>query len=447
MNIVIGSLVLLMSVFYTFLLKLRLKKYDLVSWFILSYGIMIGFGLIVTSIYYQDNVRTGELIYQFSRVYDTDAVEYIPITFVFLFSVCVGALAASRFRFSGFSYFLAKIQMENCSEQYVLKRYYLTALVLFFLSFFCYGLYVSAYGGFIEYLAFSAAVRSGVMDSLPNNPFSFLIAFGGLSFLSSYLYFALFRVKKSFFTFLMLVASISFSVYVLFSWLGRISFLFYFMVFFMSFSLNKDNLKPRLKILFIFFSIFFIMLYLINSLLDRGSYDGVFQMLSMELIFPIVSLLNALEKFENFRFGIDLVNLPIFWTPQRFWADFVLSSDAVNTHLIFGSYKGQSGNTGAVPSDILTLSYFNFGYFGFIIFGFFTGFILKLLDSMSLCIKIREIRVVLYAFMIMNLSVLTSIYADPSHIAGRLFPFVSFILVFWASKFCFKAQYITRGVK
>lgn len=435
MNIFIGLIIFTLSIILIYFWKLKAKEYDLVCWFFLSYGTMIGFGLVITGFYFEDNVSKGLLIPEFRDRYSQSAFVFIPVSILFMISVFLGGLfchnlkatcSLGRNRFSSIS---------NHQDVALLRRYSLSALLLFILSFTGYYIYVHAYGGFISYLAYSAAIRSGVFDSLPPNPFSFLIAFGSLSYISSFIYFSLLkRNVTSFFLFMFLI-SLFFSIYVLVSRVGRVSLLFYILVFLLSFVLKPNDLSPRYFRFFIFSLIFFILLFAVNSILERGAYSGVMQLLSMELIFPIASLLNSLEVSVSFRLGVDLFLLPLYWTPQRFWHEYVVSADAYNTYLLFGLFKGEGGLTGAVPSDILTLSYLNLGYFGFVIFGFFTGCILSICDLICRRVKIKEVRILLYCYLVMNLSVLLPIYADPSHIAARLFPVVSFIIVFYFSRF------------
>ncbi len=436
MNIAVGIFIIILSSAFSFLNYFFTKKFDLVSWFFLSFAFMFGGGLALTSFYFKENVQEGYLIPEFLNTYPEFALEYIPITIVFLIFCFMGSYSASSSRLIYFKYKILKWNLVSNTPQFN-SRLSFSAFVLLFISLSFYYLYVLPYGGFIEYLAFSAAVRSGVMDSLPNNPFSFLIAFGGYSFFASFIYFSFLRDRFNILTLSFFLVSFLFSLYVLTSWLGRITFLFYILVFFLSYSFKNENLQPRPLFLVLIFSSAFSMLFTVNIFLDRGEYSDVLQMLSLELIFPISSLANAMSKFSEFRLGLDLITLPLFWTPQRFWADYITPSDAVNTYLLFGSYKGQAGNTGAVPCDILTLSYINFSYAGFPIFGFIVGYILQCTDLAIRLLKPSHFRSIIYAYAVTNLAILTTIYADPSHIAGRLFPFVGFLLLFKFSKHFF----------
>ncbi|WP_419569529.1 hypothetical protein [Rheinheimera sp.] len=436
MNSYIGPVVLLMAVTFLLLHKKLAGKYTLVSWFFISYGVMIGLGLAITNIFFKDNIEAGYLITQFSKNYSSDAWIYLPISFAFLLSVFLGACAFDKSKWVLITKFADSIAVKGSTENRVVGRYYFTAISLLFMSVAGYWLYVQAYGGFIPYIAYSGALRAGAMDELPPNPFSFLIAFGSFSFIASFLFYSLLLRKFRIITLVLFLAAFSFSIYVLFSWLGRIAFLFYFMVFFMVSVIRKDDLQPKILQLFVLIIGALSLLVIVGALLGRKTHSGIFQMLSLELIFPVSSLMNALEKNESFRMGIDFFTLPVYWLPQRFWADYLVSADAVNTKLLFGVVKGDAGNTNSVPTDILTLSYLNLGYLGFVFFGVFTGYVLTAVDFICRSIRIVSVRLVVYAYMALYLSVLMPIYADPSHIAGRLFPIVGFLLVMYFSKFC-----------
>uniref|UniRef100_UPI00307D3BC6 hypothetical protein n=1 Tax=Rheinheimera sp. TaxID=1869214 RepID=UPI00307D3BC6 len=380
-------------------------------------------------------IEYGALAVQFSQTYSKDAWVYIPISFLFLISVFLGGYSFEKRRSKGIMDFAKKVNMQSESESRVLTRYFFSALILLILSIVGYSLYVSVYGGYFAYLAYSGALRSGAMHELPANPYSFLIAFGSFSFIASYLFFSIFPKKYKLISFVFFVVAMIFSVYVLFSWLGRIVFLFYFMVFFMTFVIRDTDLQPRFFRMSCLFVLFLLLLISVNNILDRKDYSGIMQMLSMELVFPVSSLMNALNKADSFRLGLDFFSLPIYWMPQRLWSDYMVSVEAVNTELLFGIAKGLAGNSSSVPADILTLSYLNLGYFGFIFFGFFTGYVLSAVDAIVSQIRVLSVRRIFYCYMLLNLSVLLPIYGDPSHISGRIFPIVGFIIVMYFSKF------------
>lgn len=435
MNSYIGPTVLLMAVTYLLLHKKLAGKYTLVSWFFVSYGVMIGLGLAITNIFFKDNIEAGYLITQFSQNYSSDAWVYLPISFFFLLSVFFGAWAFDKSKWTFVINVAESVSVKGSTEQRVVGRYYFSAIVLLLLSFVGYWLYVQAYGGFITYIAYAGALRAGAMDELPPNPFSFLIAFGSFAFISSFLFYALLLRKFKVITFVLFLCAFSFSIYVLFSWLGRIAFLFYFMVFFMVSVIRKEDLQPKILQLLMLVIGALSLLVIVGTLLERKTHSGILQMLSLELIFPVSSLMNVMEKNESFRMGIDFFTLPVYWLPQRFWTEYLVSADAVNTKLLFGVLKGDAGNTNSVPADILTLSYLNFGYLGFVFFGVFTGYALAAVDYICRSIRIVSVRLVIYSYMALYLSVLMPIYADPSHIAGRLFPIVGFLVIMYLSKF------------
>lgn len=427
MNVYIGTSVLIISLFFVYFWFVYSKRFDLVSWFFSSFGLIFGFGLILSQIFFDKNSSQGYLVKEFADNYFFDAVIYIPITFILLFFVFLGAMFFDIFKKRFLVFFNGFIFPHWASDSYYDRRLLIVAFAMFFMSFFGYYLYVMPFGGFFEYLKFSAMVRSGFMDALPPNPFSFLIAFGGFSLISSYLFFSLLKSRFSLFCFVGFVLSFIFSLYVLTSWMGRIAFLFYLMVFLMTFVIKSGSFEPKYRRLVYLCVFFLFFLIFINDFLGRKVSSSIFQLLSMELVFPFVSLKAAIERIESFRLGVDLVAFPIYLLPQRFWVDYLVSAEHVNTINIFGAPKGEAGNTSSVPTDIVTISYLNFGYLGFLFVGFYTGFLLKAADYFCRLFKQNNVREIIYCYFVLNFSVLLPLYADPSHIASRFFPIVAFL--------------------
>lgn len=433
MNVYIGVTVLVISFVFVYFWWAYSKKFDLVAWFFSSFGLVFGFGLILSQVFFEKNSSEGYLVKEFSENYFFDAIIYLPMTFFLLLFTFIGAVFFNIFSKKLLFSLNEYIFPYWLSDSYNYRRICSIAYLMFFLSFFGYYLYVSPFGGFIEYLKFSAMVRSGFMDELPPNPFSFLIAFGGFSLISSYLFFSLLRSKFSFFCLVGFFISFLFSIYVLTSWMGRVAFLFYFMVFLMAFVIKPGSYEPRYRRL-VYLSVFFLVfLFFINDILGRKASSSIFQLLSMELIFPFVSLKAAIGSVDSFRLGVDLLAFPIYLLPQRFWVDYLISAEHANTINIFGSPKGVAGNTSSVPTDIITISYLNFGYLGIIFVGFYTGFLLGLADFFCRLFEQKNLREVIYCYFVLNLAVLLPLYADPSHIASRFFPIIAFFCLILVS--------------
>lgn len=427
MNPVIGLLIILLCALFSFLWRVYKKEYDLIFWFFISYGFFIGFGLSITGLFIADNVGDGYIVNELASQYFYNAIIYLPITLMFLFSVCLGGYLFERSSFKNTNSLL-KFMSSIGSDEKDIRFFFRVAAFMLLISFIAYYIYVLPYGGFVSYLSYSAILRSGLMDQLPPNPFSFLIAFGAYSMFSSYIFFALLQKKFSLVYFAFFLLSFVFSLYVLTSKLGRISFLFYFLLFVMTLTITK-NLQPKFVKMLILMLLSALFLFLINTALGRGEFTSIFQLLSLELIFPFSSFNNVLHNSDSFRFGLDLVTFPVYLMPQSLWGSILTSADAANTYLLFGSYKGQGGNTTSIPIDILSLSFINFGAAGFIIFGMFTGYFLSYFDQLAKSIDLTELRRVIYILLIMNLSILTPIYADPSHLVIRMFPFICFIII------------------
>jgi len=87
------------------------------------------------------------------------------------------------------------------------------------------GLYAQAYGGVLGQLEYSSMIRSSLFDTGPSNALSFLQSFGGLAMIAAFGFFGLrLSGRRNFLALLGFLLSFLFSLYVLYSWLGRTGF-------------------------------------------------------------------------------------------------------------------------------------------------------------------------------------------------------------------------------
>lgn len=301
------------------------------------------------------------------------------------------------------------------------------AWIMFFLGVFFYWLYSRAYGGFIGLLGNSFAIRSGI--ARVSNPLSFFQRFGGFSFFSSYLFFGLLldryvsrsRKKECLIGFVM---SFLFSIYVLYSWAGRVMLLTYMTTFVLSYLLYKYTSKVKLVRKLVVVAICLpIALMGIGNWLGRthGEYSIV-ELFARELSFPYASYIVQLKKGE-YRFFKDIAIAPLYLLPQRIWSQKlnIESASSFNTFVFSGARKGVAGVTGEVPVDLLTFAYMQASVIGVVVVGFLWGSILLKLERICLKIEADGIRMVMYALFVLDICVLTVLYGDPQHVIVRNF--------------------------
>jgi len=110
------------------------------------------------------------------------------------------------------------------------KRLLIAMWCLLITAFVMQWLYTLAYGGFLGLLEYSSSIRSAIFPI--QNSLSFLKPFGGLALFASFGFFGLWlsRYRRPA-VWLGLCLSSLFSLYILYSWMGRIGFLTYLATF------------------------------------------------------------------------------------------------------------------------------------------------------------------------------------------------------------------------
>ncbi len=417
--------ILLLSYFILYRIN-KNKNIFLIDWFYLS--LLFFNGLVFLFIIYTTKFNINN-DFLFTKIINTNiniykVIFYFFINFLIIIFVYIGWIISknSRFKTQNIRFFFL-----NKKQNYINELYYFSWF-LFILSFILYRIYVNAYGGFFGYLDYSRLVRSGVF--VVENPFSFLIKFGSLSLISSYLFFAFILEKGVNFrlTLIGFILSLIFSIYVLYSLAGRVGFLLYFGVFIFSFLLRNTNniLKYFIKI-FIIVLTFITLLFIIDSFLKRSSNNlSLIQIFSKELSFPLANYFNVLNDC-SYRIFIDLIYIPLYLLPSSFWSNYIQTSSQINTEMIKKIFPE---TTGEVPLDFISFGFMQANIFGVIIISFIFGFILNKLQKFIDKIHIVSLKYVMFAYIIFNIAILTVIYADPQHIISRTFPLIISLLLF-----------------
>lgn len=405
------------------------KNLELIDWFLLALGTFNGvlFSFVVITTLSGKNASPI-----FTLV--ISKLTFLNISSYIFFNILI--LVCVSFGWSFTKLLNKKCKIKKFSNEY--KDNYLNKLVFFswfllIVSIFSYWLYVKAYGGFLEYIPYSRAIRSGVFTI--RNPFSFLQRFGGFAFLSSYLFFSFIldrtKRKKSFY--FGFIISFLFSTYVLYSWVGRVSFVIYLGTFLLGLTLNnyRSILNFTKRIIYLLVGLF-IVLVSADTLLRRSSGQyGLFEILSKELSFPLVSYLSVVQS-AHYRWFIDLIIFPFYILPMRIWSGLlgIETASSYNTFLLLGKRKGETGVFGELPLDFLSFSYLQANILGVIVVSLVFGIFLFLLQRSLNKIPLTNVRSIISANVILNIAVISVLYADPQHIIAANFPIIMGFIIF-----------------
>lgn len=304
------------------------------------------------------------------------------------------------------------------------------AWLLFFIAIVMQWLYTRAYGGFLGLLELSASIRSSIFTVV--NPLSFLQPFGGLTIFSSYLFFGFwldgyrrFSVKFGF------VFSFIFSLYILYSFLGRIGFLIYISTFTLGIFLKKRVVATVLLVCggLILIGIL-VAAYNISVWLNIKAADNLVSFLGRELSFPFVSFFSQVDSGEHvMRLFRDFLYAPIYLLPSSWWSNWVEDVSQINTALILGAPMGEQGVTGGVPIDMITLGMMQAGGLGVIGVGLTFGTSLRIIQRLLEKVSSLGVRSVFEAHVAIKLAVLTVFYAQPAQVVSGNFDFFFSVVI------------------
>jgi hypothetical protein len=415
------------------------KKLELIDWFMLSLATFNGLGFSFV-FWATNNGMNSSFWNQYISMYDNQtAVMYLLSSIILSLSTAFGWKIFKSLKPSKL------INEKNMSGAYtirIIKKVKLVAWIMLILGVFSYALYANAYGGFLGLLNYSIAIRSGIMSI--NNPFSFLQRFGSFAFFSSFIFFGLIidktidkkHIKRCFWGFIL---SLSFSIYVLYSWAGRVGALIYLATFMLGYLLHNYKTVTKLirKLIILGVSLPLVLLG-IDSLLSRSSSSiGITELFAKELSFPLASYVVQFGQ-DNYRFFKDIVVAPLFLLPQRIWSVMlnIEVASSYNTFVFFGARKGEAGVTGSIPVDMLTFANMQASIFGVVVVGLLWGALIYYLEIFVRKINPIGVRKVIYSNMILNIALLTVLYGDPQHIVIRNFAMIiGLILMTVVTKF------------
>ncbi len=283
-------------------------------------------------------------------------------------------------------------------------------------------LYTLAYGGFLGLLSYSLAIRSAVFPV--QNSLSFLKPFGGLALFASFGFFGLWLSRhRTLGNAIGFLLSFCFSLYVLASWLGRVSFGLYFATLILAVFLTH---RWRPVAMLFGGSVLLIAIalgaYYVSVSLNLKSADSLTSFMAQEFSFPFVSFFAQLDSGQHlFRAFKDVIVAPIYLLPSSLWTKWLVGVSQVNTEVIMGVPKGVQGVTQGVPVDLITLGLMQASLSGVAVIGAVFGAALGVIQRFVDRISDDGVRATLIAYVALKIAVLGVFYAQPSLVVSGNF--------------------------
>ncbi|SHF32598.1 hypothetical protein SAMN02745117_01737 [Lampropedia hyalina DSM 16112] len=430
-SIISGVIVFFVAAFFARRYATGCTYPPMISWTFSAIAIIYGMGwsLVIDSIFSGSEGIEGENWIIYSRNY---LILHSVAVFIMMAGIILGWQVAGKYSNHIKKYFFINFSLSS-------KKLSFYAWIILIIGIFLRYLYVQAYGGWIDYLEYSATIRSGIFEI--NNSWSFLQPFGGLSLISSYLFFSAWhdaqhRGWKRRLTILGFFLAFLFSLYVLYSWLGRIGFVFFLATFFIFYLLNKKISSPVIISIALFGSIFAIyIIYLVSNYLELKGANSFAFFIAREISFPFVGFFAQFQRDEFlYRGFIDFIYSPLHLLPSSWTQNWFDDISEINTLVISGAKKGNYGVTGSIPVDLITLGIMQFSIAGIPIVGVMFGILIRFIQSM--CEGIGGVfGIMLLAYFSIRLAFLAVFYAHPSHvIASNFSVLVCLIIIFALSK-------------
>lgn len=419
-----GSIIYL-SVFWGLLKK---RKLELIDWFLLSVATFngLGFGFVIWS------THCGRNFYSFSQsimsLDNYDCINYIFLNIILVLVVFFSWIIAKKNHLSKLN--KKRNNICSCSKKCFCRQYFYVSWLTFFIALIAYWIYTKPYGGFKNYLNYSAAIRAGIF--LIKNPFSFLKRFGSLAYFSSYLFYGLLidknietSQKKHYlcgFCF-----SVIFSIYVLISWVGRVGLALYVATFLLGYILySYKTIERYIRKIFFFVTICFLLIIVADAILgSTNSNFGIVELFAKELSFPLSTYYFQIN-FPHYRWFKDILVAPLYVLPTRIWSGIfnIETLSSYNTFIHEGARKGEMGVTGEIPVDMLSFALMQGSVFGVVVVGILWGIFLYHIESLVNRISIKGVRAIIYARVILNVAMMNVMYGDTIHLVTRNFEII-----------------------
>mgnify|MGYP000641991773 CR=1 FL=1 len=407
-SIVFGVLFLLLCGLLAIVHSMKVRSVTLLDWTLLAMGGMYGFGWIVVHQITQSGANPvwEHWILPFEG--------YYPLHSLASLLLLAGVLAGW--------YLLAPIwrggppyEMDLANWQ--LARWARSFWGLLGLGVLAQAIYAHAYGGLLGQLEYSGLIRSSHFDAVPSNSFSFLKPVGGLVLIAAFGFFGLLLSRhRSFSVRLGFVLAFLDSLFVLFTWLGRMGFLVFLASFLLAFAMHRIR-SPMLVVAGggIVFSSLLVGAYGVSVWLDLKAADNLMTFLAKELAFPFGSFYAQLAHGEQlFRGFVDFIWTPAYLLPSSWWTNWIEPVNQVNTAVVMGAPKGEGGVTSGIPVDLLTLGVMQLHLPGVMLTGMLFGVLLRAVHTLLRRINCRGIRLTFEANISLSVATLGVFYSQPN---------------------------------
>jgi len=404
--------------------SLRAGRLTLLDWSVLGMGGVYGVGwsVVIGVTQSGSNPTWEKWLLPYAHLYPI----HTALAFVLLVAMYIGWLIFGALFLGG----RREKSLLGSNERSHEKRLLMAMWCLLITAFVMQWLYTLAYGGFLGLLDYSRSIRSAIFPI--QNRLSFLQPFGGLALFASFGFFGLWlsRYRRPA-VWLGLCLSLPFSLYILYSWMGRIGFLTYPATFVLGALLLR---RPRpLAILMrgglILFAIL-VGVYYLSLFLNLKPADSMMVFLAKELSFPFGSFFGQLDYDQNlFRWFKDFIVAPVYLLPSSLWSNWVENVSQINTALLMGAPKGQQGVTGGIPVDMLTLGLMQMSVFGIFVVGAAFGALLRMLQRLLDKVADPGLRAVFEAYIAIKIAVLGVFYAQPALFISGNFDLLVTVLV------------------
>lgn len=419
--IALGLVFMLVCMAFALVHSLRQGRVTLLDWALLAMGGIYGGGwaLLVFVTQAGGNPVWERWLLPFEHLYPLHTLS----AFILLGTTCLGWLFAGSLRLVLRQRLNRPLAPNNdrllCAGWFLL----LSALLMQWL-------YSHAYGGFIGLLEYSASIRSGIFEV--QNSLSFLQPFGGLALFASFLFFGLWLggcrrldVKIGF------ALAFLFSLYLLYSWLGRIGFLVYLATFVLGVLLARQ-MRPLPLLVGGGFTMLVILIaaFQVSVWLNLKAADNLAFFLARELAFPFGSFFAQLDSGQHLlRAFRDFLFAPVYLLPSSWWTNWVEDVAQINTAMIMGAPKGEQGVDGAIPVDLLTLGLMQATAAGIAALGILFGAVLRVIQHLLEMIRNPGIRAVFEAYVAIKLAMLAIFYAQPALAVSGNFGFLLAVII------------------
>ena len=416
---VLGGISIALIAYAGALLRLAgMRRLDLVGWFWIGVGTFHGLGF-AYAVWATSEGWNDPFWAQWLLRYSEFTWIYVGGIAILLLAVWMGAAIAA-----GLLRPFRRVQAAgpNLTPR-VRARLHSFAWSLLALAILSYWIYARAYGGFARLLDVGPLIRTARFELLPVNPWSWLGRLASLAFFATFIFLgmAVLRRERSFKDRVVngvgFCLSLTFSLFVLVTWVGRGDLVVYVTALVMGYGLYRFGMgvSGTLRAGVLGVVLFATLLLGAGTWLGRVPRETpVTNLLAIEVSARIVPFFVQADLGE-FRWMKDLVVAPLYLLPGKVWSG-VLGLDTAsdqNTEAIMGARKGQEGVTGQIPVGIAAFSVMQAGVIGIGLIGLAWGALLCWLDRWCRGKLPPGIREIVYAAVILRVAIGSIIGGDP----------------------------------